>query len=219
MSSNENKSGRPKKEINPFNNIFRELVGTATQQEVADKIGVSRQNVGRWLSGDTTPDINTLCKIADAYNVSTDYLLGRTPNKTTNPELQAVCEYTGLSERAVNNLRKAQGNFDFLSDLFLTSEFILENLYDDKNETNEKSLLYKLSIYYRYKIFDFDENDIFQLSSSGFATIGKSNTTENNVLKISIDEVIENALLDNVRKAAETEKPMFDQKIYKIYSE
>lgn len=104
MSSNENKSGRPKKEINPFNNIFRELVGTATQQEVADKIGVSRQNVGRWLSGDTTPDINTLGRIANAYNVSTDYLLGRTPNKTTNPELQAVCEYTGLSEKAIRNI-------------------------------------------------------------------------------------------------------------------
>lgn len=104
MSSNENKSGRPKKEINPFNNIFRELVGTATQQEVADKIGVSRQNVGRWLSGDTTPDINTLGRIANAYNVSTDYLLGRTPNKTTNPTLQAVCEYTGLTEKAVYNI-------------------------------------------------------------------------------------------------------------------
>lgn len=214
MGTNEIKSGRPKKEKNPFNEIFRDLVGSATQQEVADKIGVSRQNVGRWILGDTTPDINTLGRIADAYNVSTDYLLGRTPNKTTNPELQAVCEYTGLSERAVNNLRKAQGKFDFLSDLFLTAEFILENLYDDKNETNEKSLLYKLSIYYRYKIFDFDKNDIFQLTPSGFATIGKSNTAENNVLKISIDEVIENVLLDNVRKAAETEKPMFEQKRY-----
>ena len=86
MSSKENRSGRPKKEINPFNDIFHELVGSATQQEIADKIGVSRQNVGRWLSSNATPDINTLCKIADAYNVSTDYLLGRTPNKTTNPE-------------------------------------------------------------------------------------------------------------------------------------
>lgn len=104
MSTNENKSGRPKKEDNPFNDIFRKLIGTATQQEVADKIGVSRQNVGRWLSGNTAPDINTLSKIADAYKVSTDYLLGRTPNKTTNPELQAVCKYTGLTQEAVYNI-------------------------------------------------------------------------------------------------------------------
>ncbi len=108
MSTNENKSGRPKKESNPFNDIFRKLIGTATQQEAADKIGVSRQNVGRWISGDTTPDINTLIKIADAYDVSTDYLLGRTPNKTTDIELQAVCEYLGLSEKAVDFLHKLQ---------------------------------------------------------------------------------------------------------------
>lgn len=105
MSTNENKSGRPKKKVNPFNDIFRKLIGSATQQDVADKIGVSRQNVGRWLLGDTTPDINTLSKIADAYKVSTDYLLGRTPNKTTDANLKAVCEYTGLSEKAVENIR------------------------------------------------------------------------------------------------------------------
>ncbi len=105
MATNEIKSGRPKKGANPFTEIFRDLTHSQTQQEAANKIGVSRQNVGRWLSGDITPDIETLCKIADAYNVSTDYLLGRTPNKTTDTQLQGVCEYTGLSETAIKSIQ------------------------------------------------------------------------------------------------------------------
>lgn len=114
MNNSTNKSGRPKKGKSPFTDIFRDLISDLTQQEAAEKIGVVRQNIGRWLSGETTPDIETLCKIADAYNVTTDYLLGRTPNKTTETELQAVCDYTGLSESAVEVLHqiKTRGEKD-----------------------------------------------------------------------------------------------------------
>lgn len=100
MGIKETKSGRPKKGTNPFNDIFRELIGASTQQEAAEKIGVSRQNVGRWLSGETTPDIETLCKIANAYDVSTDYLLGRTKIKTTDPKLENI----KLTDKAYENL-------------------------------------------------------------------------------------------------------------------
>lgn len=107
MSENENKGGRPaKQERNPFTNIFLDLTRGATQQMVASKIGVSRQNVGKWISGQTTPDIDTLCKIADAYNVSTDYLLGRTKIKSAEVDLKASCEYTGLTEKACKNLHE-----------------------------------------------------------------------------------------------------------------
>lgn len=110
MSNNENKSGRPSKnEKTPFTSIFRKLVGVSTQQEIADKIGTSRQNVGKWLSGTTSPDIAALGKIANAYNVSTDYLLGLNPNTTTDMKLKAVCKYTGLSEKAINNIVKLYG--------------------------------------------------------------------------------------------------------------
>lgn len=101
------KSGRhAKSEKTPFTGVFRELVGTATHQEIADKIGTSRQNVGKWLSGTTSPDITALGKIADAYNVSTDYLLGRTNVKSTNTEIKDICEYVNLSEDTVNALHK-----------------------------------------------------------------------------------------------------------------
>lgn len=106
MDMKENKGGRPIKQSSPFNNVFRLLTSSETQQVSAKKIGTTRQNVGRWLNSKnpTTPDIVTLSKIADAYNVSTDYLLGRTPVKTADVDKKRVCDLTGLSQDAVEEL-------------------------------------------------------------------------------------------------------------------
>lgn len=73
---------------------------------LAEAIGVSRQAIGQWKDGNTLPDIMALSKIADYFNVSADYLLGRTEIANTDPDKQinAACEYTGLSENTVNVL-------------------------------------------------------------------------------------------------------------------
>ena len=53
-----------------------------TQDELANKLEVSRSTIGMYESGSREPDYKTLGAIADFFNVSIDYLLGRT-NKTT----------------------------------------------------------------------------------------------------------------------------------------
>ena len=123
---NENKNGRPCKAQSPFTDIFRSLIMGETQQEVANRVGVSRQNVGKWLSGETTPDINTLGKIADAYGVSTDYLLGRTKIKSVDTKTKAVCEHTGLSEESAIILHQANNSADYKRLSELISEFIVK---------------------------------------------------------------------------------------------
>ena len=75
------------KEQNVFKDRFNEIVGSdATQEEIAQKIGTSRQNVGNWLSGRSKPDILALKNIAQAYDVSTNYLLGISDVKTSDAE-------------------------------------------------------------------------------------------------------------------------------------
>lgn len=51
-----------------------------SQYEFADRIGFSRGQVANYEQGKREPDYETLQKIADFFNVSTDYLLGRTDN-------------------------------------------------------------------------------------------------------------------------------------------
>lgn len=45
-----------------------------SQMELADRLGVSRQAVSRWESGDTTPTMDKLKSLAKIYGVSLDWL-------------------------------------------------------------------------------------------------------------------------------------------------
>ncbi len=48
-----------------------------SQDELGKKLGVCNQTVSFWEIGKREPDLDTLVKIADYFQVSTDYLLGK----------------------------------------------------------------------------------------------------------------------------------------------
>lgn len=48
-----------------------------TQQQLADRLGYTQTAVSYWCSGARRPSIDDLCRLADEFGVSTDYLLGR----------------------------------------------------------------------------------------------------------------------------------------------
>lgn len=64
-----------------FSRVFKQLrtENKYTQQELAEKIGVSRSAVGMYETGERQPDFETLEVIADFFNVDMDFLLGRSP--------------------------------------------------------------------------------------------------------------------------------------------
>jgi transcriptional regulator with XRE-family HTH domain len=47
------------------------------QQDLADRLGVSKQTVSHWETGQRNPEADTIKKLADIFNVSADYLLCR----------------------------------------------------------------------------------------------------------------------------------------------
>lgn len=54
------------------------------QVDMAKKIGVARATYGAYEQGTRQPDFETLQTIADFFDVSTDYLLGRTDSPYSN---------------------------------------------------------------------------------------------------------------------------------------
>lgn len=46
-----------------------------SQEAVAEKVGVSRQTVAKWESGETVPDILNCDALADLYDISVDTLI------------------------------------------------------------------------------------------------------------------------------------------------
>ena len=46
-----------------------------SQEELADKIGVSRQAVSKWESEQSTPDLEKVIVMSDFFGITTDYIL------------------------------------------------------------------------------------------------------------------------------------------------
>ena len=69
-----------------FNNlkIYRTQCGY-TQEEVAEKLGVSRQAVAKWERGETVPDIENCIALADMYGTTVDILVKAERQGTDNP--------------------------------------------------------------------------------------------------------------------------------------
>ena len=64
-----------------------------SQEELADKLGVSRQAVSKWESEQSTPDIEKIIILSDYFEVTTDYLLkgieSDESEKETKPKIDA----------------------------------------------------------------------------------------------------------------------------------
>ena len=46
-----------------------------SQEQLAEKLDVSRQSVSKWESGESIPELERLVEISKIFNVTTDYLL------------------------------------------------------------------------------------------------------------------------------------------------
>ncbi len=64
-----------------------------SQEELAEKIGVSRQAVSKWERAEASPDTDNLIRLAEIYGVSLDEMLtGKKAEATEEaPESENTC--------------------------------------------------------------------------------------------------------------------------------
>ncbi len=55
-----------------------------SQLKLAMDLGMNQNTISRYETGEREADYKTLCLLADYFNVSLDYLLGRTDTKNNN---------------------------------------------------------------------------------------------------------------------------------------
>ena len=75
-----------------------------TQKDLAAEIGKTRQAVSYYTDGSSSPDWETLAKIASFLRVSSDYLLGLSDIEEPNLDIRGACKITGLSEKAIKTI-------------------------------------------------------------------------------------------------------------------
>ena len=128
---------RSKKEVaesynSPFPSALRRLMDdqSVTQDALSKVTGKTRQTISQYVTGKSEPGYDTLVKIANYLNVSTDYMLGNSDVKSANPNIRSTSEYTGLSESAIKTIRSLKDNEIkmkilnlLLEDIFFTCDF------------------------------------------------------------------------------------------------
>ena len=84
---------------NPLNENIKNLrlQRGLNQVDFAKKLSVTKQCVSNWENDNVLPSIEMLIKIADFFNVTTDYLLGREHDDFINVD--------GLTQTQITHLR------------------------------------------------------------------------------------------------------------------
>ena len=74
-----------------------------SQSQLADRLGVKKQTVSNWENDNIMPSVEMVVKVADYFNVSTDYLLGRDEAARDGAK---VMDMIGLSDEQFELVRK-----------------------------------------------------------------------------------------------------------------
>lgn len=75
-----------------------------SQQQLADVIGVSQQSVNKYENHNVEPDIETLIAIAEYFNVTIDYLVGRDESRAEDRDSQILFNQYNLMEQEQKRL-------------------------------------------------------------------------------------------------------------------
>lgn len=139
---------------------LRNKVGMS-QEELAEKVFVTRQAVSRWENGETTPNTETLKLLSKLFDVSINTLLG-------SPR-QLICQCCGMPLEDSNISKESDGLFneDYCKWCYADGEYMYHDMDDlievcVKHMTNEdfsaeqartymKEMLPKLDYWKQYK--------------------------------------------------------------------
>lgn len=165
------------------------------QKELAEYLGVTANTVSYYVTGTRVPNIDQIIKIAEYFNVSTDYLLGTANVSTTDMDLKEICKYLSLSEQSIQEITQVTTKNKAMLDSALESGYIRTLI----KQLNKKQLLIENILKY---MRDNRESIIQQTNTKPpvFDTrcIEAEQTRNVDRLEIVIDKLVESSKDDHV---------------------
>lgn len=109
---------------------FRKQKGMS-QQDLSDYLGITRQAISKWELDQTLPDLETLVKMAELFEISLNELIGVEENS------KSISELYDLMQTIVNTQQKANKKRDFvqLITIILCVLSLLLNTLSNKTST------------------------------------------------------------------------------------
>ena len=80
-----------------------------TQKQVAIDLNVAASTMGGYVQGSSEPDFDTLIRIAEYFNVSTDYLLNRLSKNTVDQDEEELLRVYRSMEKEYRQIYIEQG--------------------------------------------------------------------------------------------------------------
>ena len=131
-----------------------------TQEELADKINVSRQAITKWESGDGIPDIDNLKQISILFNVTIDELV----KEDRDISINNIKNYSYTTEFEIDHNKHFDINITKINELNIISsseDIVRVELFSNEEENIEG--LYKVKfddLYYKLDIDIKSKKDI-----------------------------------------------------------
>lgn len=197
--------GRKKNATSEMNVAEKQSTSLATRltelitdgEALKKHLDVSSQAINQYKLGISRPSLDNLCKIADYYKVSVDYLLGRTNTQTVEEDIQIARETTGLSEESVKALRS-------LNEWGFTEEARVIDflLFDDARRYPGHNFRGILDLLHFFLEYDDEQAIKKQVSINGAFRDIPSGSIGVSIDSIQIDQrIIENAVLNEIQQA------------------
>lgn len=140
--------------------------------------GTTRENIAKWESGKSTPDVNSLIALCNALECDLTYLLGVID--TPKQEVYDIRACTGLSEKAVSHLlylKKKEANIgiELLSKMLESDEIIetLDNINkgrDTQQRLEEQNAFYEEGDIQKMKLAQ-DVSNLFHSGSTKYVIV------------------------------------------------
>lgn len=134
-----------------------------SQEELAERLKVSRQSISRWENGSAQPDASNLSQLAKLFNVTADYLINEEYNSDTdvpivkNTEIQAKKKILKILGACIT-LFGLIGNFV----IYILSRFVkvpISNI--TYNNAGEKIYVWDGATGYSYQYFIQEHHLLF----------------------------------------------------------
>lgn len=100
-----------------------------SQTELAKILHVSQQTVTAWETGKAEPSSSAVSNLADYFNVTTDYLLGRPEKKDDDTKFNDIDDL----DKMIDNARSFGGKQMTENDREIIKAY-LQGFYDNKNQ-------------------------------------------------------------------------------------
>lgn len=170
-------------------------------EQFAEAVGISKSTVGYYENNNRMPDIEILSRIADVLKVSADYLIGKTNTTAMRGKMKTVCDFTGLSDTAVEYLAELVKNRDYgklsvVNHLFdeLSEDYAFYAHENEDGEEVAESVLGALFLYFDKVALTQDE---------WVEIIDTGDEKKDEILKAAYKQMLLNQVTENVRSSDE----------------